>query len=365
MTVRGVKGNSPAPKHQPNFLDQIGKAWNDMMGGKKAAPPKTTKRADTPTTRPSLQKTAPKTEPTPKKDASRTTANRRDAARPPDSGKVNTAAKPPVRSGDVKSATPPASTQSTAPNKAPGQRPTVVATTAQRPPVIASAVKPPASASKEVYGPAAPSLASAEKRVSDFSKSYDKEATGKSNLQKSMDATRKVFNEGYGDDMFKNNGKSAKAIADVKAQLKSGKITEAQATIASTSILANFERERIRVTGAQANNAEIGKGVQGAGRVVTVAGAAIGGTIVAGPVGGIAAATVAGSAYDAASKLDQGSARFSAQFDVNNSVGGVLARKIKGEKVNNGDWARGAAGSGMDAISGAFAGGGMLSAKAA
>jgi hypothetical protein len=38
MSVPRVKGNSPAaPKQQPNLLDQIGKAWNDLMGGKKPA----------------------------------------------------------------------------------------------------------------------------------------------------------------------------------------------------------------------------------------------------------------------------------------------------------------------------------------
>lgn len=360
MSTSPVNGKSTAPKHQPNLLDQIGKAWNDMMGGKKAA---AQPRASAPPPRPTPPKTpvktAPKTAPfppAPKKEAGRNSISANNAGRPPVINKVNTAARTPVRSGDLKPSTVRASDQQkTAPSKDPRQRPAVAPSNA----------KPKTAASKEVYGPAAPSLAAAEKRVNDFSRSYDKEATGKSNLQKSMDWSRKAFNEGYGDDMFKNNGKSAKAIADVKAQLKSGKITEAQATRASSTILAGFERERIRVTGAQANNAEIGKGVQGAGRVVTVAGAAIGGTIVAGPVGGIAAATVAGSAYDAATKLDQGSARFSHQFDVSNSVGGVTARMIKGEKVDNADWARGAAGSGADAISGAFAGTGMLSARAA
>jgi hypothetical protein len=366
MSTSPVKGKSTASKQQPNLLDQIGKAWNDLMGGKKAAVPRAPVRTQSPQVRPTPTKAPPKTPPAPKKDTSLGSASSNNAARPPATNQVNTAPKPSVRSGDIKPVTARAPVQQkTAPANAPDQKPVVAPTTAQRPAVAPSTVKQAAAAPKEVYGPAAPSLASAEKRVSDYSKFYDKEATGKSNLQKSMDWSRKAFNEGYGDDMFKNNGKSAKALADVKAQLKSGKITEAQATSASSSILANFERERIRVTGAQANNAEIGKGVQGAGRVVTVAGAAIGGTIVAGPVGGIAAATVVGSAYDAATKLDQGSARFSHQFDVSNSVGGVTARMIKGEKVNNGDWARGVAGSGMDGISGAFAGGGMLSAKAA
>jgi hypothetical protein len=37
MSVSRVKDKSTAPKQQPNLLDQIGKAWNDLMGGKKTA----------------------------------------------------------------------------------------------------------------------------------------------------------------------------------------------------------------------------------------------------------------------------------------------------------------------------------------
>jgi serine/threonine protein phosphatase 1 len=223
----------------------------------------------------------------------------------------------------------------------------------------------PSTVKQEVYGPVAPTLADAKQRVAAYSKFYEKEAQSKAGVQKAMDWTRQAFNEGYGDDMFKNNGKTMAQINDVDARVKSGMLTKAQGDSLSVTILSKFERERARVTMEQGRNAEFGKGAQAAGRVVTVAGSAIGGTIVAGPAGGIGAAMLAGSAYDAATRLDQGSKRFSAQFDVSNSLGGLAARKIKGENVNGGDLARATAGTGMDALNGAFAGGGMLRSQAA
>jgi hypothetical protein len=223
----------------------------------------------------------------------------------------------------------------------------------------------PKNVKKEVFGPASPTLSDAKQRVATFSKFYDKEAQGKAGVQKAMDGLRKAFNEGYGDDMFKNNGKTAKQLDDVSAQIKSGRLTKAQGDSASARILSKFERERARVTMAQGRNAEFGKGAQAAGRAVTVAGSAIGGTIVAGPAGGIGAAMLAGSAYDAATRMDQGSKRFSAQFDVSNSLGGLAASKIKGKNVNGGDLARAIAGTGMDALNGAFAGSGMVRSQAA
>jgi hypothetical protein len=37
MSTSPIKGKSAAPKQDPNWLDQIAKTWNDVMGGKKAA----------------------------------------------------------------------------------------------------------------------------------------------------------------------------------------------------------------------------------------------------------------------------------------------------------------------------------------
>ena len=160
MPTPSVKGKSAASKHQPNLLDQIGKAWNDMMGGKKAAAPRAPTKTQAPKPRPTPVKTAPNTAPTAKKDAGQTNANRRDAVRPPDSGKRSTAPNRPARNAALKPTTQAASTRNPVPGKAPVQKP----------------------AAKAVYGPAAPSLAVAEKRISDYARSYDKEATGKSRL---------------------------------------------------------------------------------------------------------------------------------------------------------------------------------------
>jgi hypothetical protein len=44
MTVPGIKPKPSAAKQQPNLLDQIGKAWNDLMGGKKVATPRVKKK---------------------------------------------------------------------------------------------------------------------------------------------------------------------------------------------------------------------------------------------------------------------------------------------------------------------------------
>lgn len=104
MSAFQVKGKSGGVDHQPNLLDQIGEAWNPLMGGQRAASPRVPNKAQAPKSRPSpsLEETASlsasNTAPTTKKHAAQPSAPRKDAARSSDSGKVSIAARPPARS---------------------------------------------------------------------------------------------------------------------------------------------------------------------------------------------------------------------------------------------------------------------------
>jgi serine/threonine protein phosphatase 1 len=210
-------------------------------------------------------------------------------------------------------------------------------------------------------------LAHAEKRLSDYARQYEQKAAGKAGVQKAMDWTRKAFNEGYGDDQFKNIGKTKQQLAALKNDVRSGKLSQAQADKASAALLEKFNREEARVTKAQAGNAEVGKAVHGAGRVGVVTLAGLGATAASGGnvFVGIAAAVGAGSLYDAVTVADQGTSSIAPRLDSANSLGGVAARKLKGENVNGGDLARASLGTLTDGVNGAFAGQGMLSGRAA
>ena len=209
-------------------------------------------------------------------------------------------------------------------------------------------------------------LAQAEKRLNDYSSQYEKKAEGKSGVQKAMDGVRKITNEGYGDDQFKNIGKSKDELAALKNKVRDGSMTQAQADNASLAIVKKFNTEEKRVTKEQGNNAEMGKAVHGAGRVVVVGGSAVLATAASGGniFVGAAAAAGAGSLYDAASEADKGTSAISPKLDNSNSLGGVAVKAFRGEKVNGGDVARGAFGTATDGMSGLFGGNNMVASNA-
>jgi serine/threonine protein phosphatase 1 len=214
---------------------------------------------------------------------------------------------------------------------------------------------------------AAAQIAAAEQGVDAFAQQYQQQADGKAGIQKAMDWGRQAFNEGHGDDQFKNIGRTRDALADLRQRVVSGQTSAADAGQELAQIKAGFATEAQRVTAAQADNAELGKAVHGAGRigVVTLAGlgatAASGGNVFV----GFAAAAGAGSVYDAVTVADQGSSAIAPKLDGDSSIGGVAARSLRGEQLNAGDWVRGSFGTLTDGASGAFAGQGMLSGKAA
>jgi hypothetical protein len=210
-------------------------------------------------------------------------------------------------------------------------------------------------------------LDAAEKDLNAYSQKYDQKADGKAGVQKAMDWVRKGFNEGYGDDQFKNIGKTREALGALRKDLDSNKISQAEARDKLGDIRGSFNSEEKRVTEAQGDNAKVGQAVHGAGRVGVVTLSGLGATAASGGnvFVGFAAATGAGSLYDAATVADQGKSEIAPKLDSGNSLGGVAAQGLKGEKIDGGDWARGGLGSAIDGVNGAFVGQGMLSAKAA
>jgi serine/threonine protein phosphatase 1 len=210
-------------------------------------------------------------------------------------------------------------------------------------------------------------LTEAEQSVDAFAQQYQQQADGKAGIQKAMDWGRQALNEGYGDDQLKNIGHTRDALAGLRQRVDSGQTSSTEARQELAQIKSGFTTEAQRVTAAQADNAELGKAVHGAGRigVVTLAGlgatAASGGNVFI----GFAAAAGAGSVYDAVTVADQGSSTIAPKFDSDQSIGGVAARGLKGEQLDAGHWVRGSFGSLTDGAGGAFAGQGMLSSKAA
>lgn len=231
-----------------------------------------------------------------------------------------------------------------------------------KPSAVAIAASPP---SKPRAAAAQPTLAQSEQRLSHYAKQYEEKADGKAGIQKLGDFFRKGVT-GYGDHQFRNIGESQKALTSLKQQVRSGKLTQAQADSASSVVLKKFSVEEARVTKAQAQNAEIGKAVHGAGRVVVVGGSAVAATVAGGGVNvvaGAAAAAAAGSVYDAVTVADQGRSVIAPQLDASNSVGGLGMRAAKGKKVNGGDVARALMGTATDGVNGAFGAQGVISSK--
>jgi hypothetical protein len=226
---------------------------------------------------------------------------------------------------------------------------------------------PAASAAKPAAAEVRTALDAAEHGVESFAHAYDRQASGKAGIQKTMDWGRRAFNEGYGDDQLKNIGHTRDALSSLRQRVADGTTSAADAKRELAQITSGFDNEAARVTAAQADNAEMGKVVHGAGRIATVTMAGLGATALSGGnvFIGFAAGMGAGSAYDALTVADQGSSAIAPKLDGNQSVGGVVMRGIQGEQLDGGDWVRGGFGSLADAASGAFAGQGMVSAKAA
>lgn len=212
-----------------------------------------------------------------------------------------------------------------------------------------------------------PTLAQSEQRLSHYAKQYEQKADGKAGIQKLGDFFRKGIT-GYGDHQFKNIGESQKALASLKQQVRVGKLSQAQADSASRVVLKKFGAEEARVTKAQAQNAEIGKAVHGAGRVVVVSGSAAVATVAGGGVNVVAgtiAAAAAGSAYDAITVAAQGRSVIAPRLEAANSLGGVAMRAVQGKAVNRVDVTRAFTGTATDAVNGVFAGRGVITSKAA
>jgi hypothetical protein len=204
-----------------------------------------------------------------------------------------------------------------------------------------------------------------------FAARYQQQADGKAGIQKAMDWGRQFVNEGYGDDQFKNIGKTREALAELKGKVDSGAISAADAKAELSRIQTSFDTEAQRVTQAQAENAKVGQAVHGAGRMAAVTLAGIGATAATGGnvFVGFAAGTAAGAGYDAltvaADKLDGANSSIAPQLNVNQSLGGVAARAVSGEQITQQQLIQGTVGTLTDGANGAFAAQGVASAKAA
>lgn len=211
------------------------------------------------------------------------------------------------------------------------------------------------------------SIESSARALNDVSKAYNESAEGKAPIQKGMDELRKPINEGYGDDQFKNIGKTQAAIGELRQQVDNGTITDADAKIKLSELTTSFKNEYDRVAAAQGENAKVGKLVNNVARTGTVIAAGVGGTVAGGGVNlatGFAAATGAGAGYDLISEAafkgskDNKFVDTQVQDDIT-SVGNIVGRKIKGEEVTGSDVARGVVSSVGDGVNGMFAGKGV------
>jgi hypothetical protein len=224
-------------------------------------------------------------------------------------------------------------------------------------------------------------LAAFDAELDDFAEDYRAEADGKAGIQKGMDAVRWLFNRGddgrgYGDDQFKNIANTQHGIDQLQADVKTGRLDEQEAQRALAQLRHAFASEADRVEGAQAVNARVGKAAHGAGRIVAVGAAGIAGTLAGGGgnvVAGAAAAVAAGSAYDAltvgAGSIDKklghgGNTDIAPALDTNQSIGGLAASALAGQKVEAKDVVQAAVGTALDAVSGGYAGQGIKAARA-
>jgi hypothetical protein len=209
-------------------------------------------------------------------------------------------------------------------------------------------------------------------QVDAFERNYDTQADGKNGLQKGMDVVRSWVNRGndgngHGDDQFKNIANTQYAIEQIKAGLQSGSLNTQQAEHQLDQLRQSFAGEAQRVDQAQQSNARMGQVVHGAGRMVAVGAAGVAGTVAGGGVNvatGVAAAVAAGSAYDALTvgagqidtKMGNGGSSIAPELNTQQSLGGLGANALAGQKMDGKDVVRAATGTALDAVSGFGAG---------
>jgi hypothetical protein len=223
-------------------------------------------------------------------------------------------------------------------------------------------------------------LAAFDAEVDRFESDYDTKADGKAGIQKGLDSVRSLFNrgadgKGYGDDQWKNIANTQHGLDQLKADVQCGRLDGQQAQHALAQLRDSFHGEADRVEQAQAGNARVGQAVHGAGRVAAVGAAGIARTVAGGGVNvvaGAAAAVAAGSAYDAltvgAGAADKklgngGNTTIAPSLDTNQSVGGLAAGALAGQKVEAKDVVHAGVGTTLDAVSGGFAGQGVKAAR--
>jgi Avirulence protein len=196
----------------------------------------------------------------------------------------------------------------------------------------------PSAADQDQKAAAQSNIDQTRQFIDQTSAEYNKAAEGKAPVQKWMDSIRKNINEGYGDDQFKNIGKTQQALSDLDSQLKSGAISATDAETQRQGIVDKFTQEYKRVSGAQANNARVGETLHGIGRTSAVISGGVAGSG-AGPLGTAGGSIAAGSAYDAASQaFFKGANGNTFARDLNtDSLGGLAVKKLQGQEISNGD----------------------------
>jgi hypothetical protein len=111
-----------------------------------------------------------------------------------------------------------------------------------------------------------------EVRVDRFAGEYGERADDKAGVQKALDWGRQFINAGYGDDQLKKIGQTQRGIAELRADVRAGRLDEGQAAQQLHALQRHFESEGARVEQAQAHNAQMGAVLHGTGRMVTALG---------------------------------------------------------------------------------------------
>jgi hypothetical protein len=372
-----VRNKQTPAKHQPSLLDQMGKAWNELVGNKVAAA-QTVKKNPVPGSKtpvPSKPKGAPGKNPVKNPPGVKTENRTPERKKSTDGSKLSGSPRDTnfVKQPAAQRQTPRLlETQKTG---LPNQRPAVPSAAAKKPDGTpgADGKKTPTQPSrttvtqKPVARPADPSLDQAEQGLNKFAAQYKEKAAGKALIQQGGDNVREFFT-GHRDDQFKNIKESKAAITSLREQVSLGKMTKTEAEKAGAALLKKFSTEADRVTQAQVKNAEAGKVINSVGKVAAVSTAAMSATVAGGGLNvfaGAAAAAATGTVYDAASvALFEGKSTIAPRLDVN-SLGGIGARALlNNEKTNGGDWARAALGTASDGLSGAFVVRGIVTSTA-
>jgi serine/threonine protein phosphatase 1 len=298
--------------------------------------------------------------------------------RPPQAEGHEPATEPATNAPQGGGANAPQDASANAPANPSGTAPaSTTAGTPAAPPAEASAGQPPAEVNAQ--------LDEFEQQVGAFEQTYSEKAEQKNGLQKGMDWTRSWVNrdaagQGHGDDQFKNIANAQIEVGNIKRDLASGQATEQQAQARLEDLRQDFSTEADRVSQAQGRNAQAGKFVHQAGRVVTVAAAGIGGTVASGGnvfVGG-AAAVGAGNLYDAATVAagqadkamgngpqDGQPSAFAPQLDIKQSFAGLAANAATGEKITGQDVFNATTNTALDFVGGTGAGNGVKAARTA